>query len=299
MPGITFSHPQLEELKLDLDQALETALDFDFSYLRLAVYWLQVEQKRDQYNFATIQRILDRCQQAQQPVLMTLGLKAPRWPEFYWPPYLPNHDLTSTLNQQRLLKFIQATVENLQDYDCITHWQLENEPLDPSGPEQAVISLELLKNELQLLKELDERPVVLNLWANELLKRQHLQTLAPLADVIGLDLYPKVYLTSILGRALYQPPQQSTRHLRRALEKINQPIWLTELQAEPWEKNQASYLKDNPGSISPRQLKNNLRLAQKLPVTETLLWGFEYWLWRAKQGDDRYLKTVKNWLRQN
>ena len=71
---------------------------------------------------------------------------------------------------------------------------------------------------------------------------------------------------------------------------------ITELQAEPWEKDEKGYLSKNPKSISPKLLESNLKKTLSLGVKEILLWGFEYWYYQKSQGDNRYLEVVREYL---
>ncbi|MEK7188721.1 MAG: hypothetical protein AAB685_02630 [Patescibacteria group bacterium] len=75
-----------------------------------------------------------------------------------------------------------------------------------------------------------------------------------------------------------------------------QKVIITELQAEPWEKDEKGYLSKNPKSISPKLLESNLKKTLSLGVKEILLWGFEYWYYQKSQGDNRYLEVVREYL---
>ncbi|MBD3250234.1 MAG: hypothetical protein GF381_01520 [Candidatus Pacebacteria bacterium] len=293
IPGITFSHPHLSRLGLDPDQALQTALEFNFSYIRLGSYWNELEPKPGQYNFDCLFNLLERCQAAAQPVVLTVGVKAPRWPEFYWPDRLSAKSTANQTTQQQILEFTKQVVSSCQRFSCITHWQVENEPLDPSGPNNLSIPLVFLKKQIELVRQIDTRPVVINLWGNDLLVRGLFNQVEPLADIIGLDLYPKQFLTQFFGKSFYRGPSQTAKQLKELLIKSSRPIWITELQAEPWEKDETAYLSANPGSISPELVKKNFKWATQLPVEEIFLWGFEYWLWQAEQGNKDYLRVVK------
>ena len=90
----------------------------------------------------------------------------------------------------------------------------------------------------------------------------------------------------------YTGIHQPKNKLINALKESSKPIWITELQAEPWEKNEKGYFSKNPQSISPEKLIKNINDAKQLPVKEILLWGFEYWLWKEKNGDDSYLTIL-------
>ncbi len=295
--GITFSHLHLKHLGLDVDEAFKKALTFKFSHLRLGCYWSEIETEKNKYNFEKIEQFLEKCETANQPVILTVGSKAPRWPEFYWPDYLQNknpHDLEA---RTRIINFIEKTIKKLDHYNCITHWQIENEPLDPSGPAKLTISAEFLNQEIEAAKTLTNKHIIINFWGNDFLNRKLFKKTANQKNItIGLDLYPKQFVKKILGKNLYKGYlglHQPQNKLIETLKKLDQPIIITELQAEPWEENEQAYLAQNPQSISPNQLEKNIADAQKLPINEIMLWGFEYWLWQAKNGNYSYMELIK------
>lgn len=297
MFGITFSHSHLEFLGLDVFTSLDTAFTFGFSHIRLGAYWNWIERREGKYEFAQLHKLLNACELQAQPVVMTVGMKAPRWPEFYFPGFV-QPDPGNRKTQEKALKFIGKTLEETKKYSCITHWQAENEPLDPSGPQNLALSPAFLKEEIELIRRLDSRPVIVNLWGNDLVPRGLLPAALDLADVIGVDIYYRQYVRQVFGRNMYVPPKQE-REFAQLIDRSKKPVWITELQAEPWEKDNEGYLGENPGSISPDKLKGNLEKASRLRVKEILLWGFEYWLLRASRGDNRYLDTVRSFMKKD
>ncbi|MBT4124168.1 MAG: hypothetical protein HN981_05160 [Candidatus Pacebacteria bacterium] len=297
--GITFSHPHLEHLGLDKQKSLKKALAMNFSHIRLGAYWSEIEKIKNKHDFSDLLEILEQCEKEKQPIVMTVGVKAPRWPEFYWPEYIKEKNTENKNTQKNIIYFIKKTVKTLQKFSCITHWQIENEPLDPSGPSNKSISLDFLKQEISLVKKLDNRPVIINLWGNNFISRKFFQPTEKIADIIGLDFYPKQFVKNILRKNIYinyHGPHQSKSAIKKLLNKSSKPVWITELQAEPWEKNEQGYLSKNPKSISPQQLEKNIQQASKLPIQEILLWGFEYWLWQEKNGNSEYLEIVEKHL---
>jgi len=292
----TISHRQLDQLQLNTTSALEQALSMGFCHLRLPTYWSEVESEPNHYDFSLIKSWLKKCEVSHQPVVLTLGLKAPRWPEFYWPNYIQNRLADEAENHSRILSLIAETVTQLGEFSCISHWQVENEPLNPSGPTQDTIPFELLAHEVQLVRELDERPVLTTTWANNLKSAQLLEQLSSISDVVGIDLYYHQYLHRLLGRSLYTGPETSDQKLRQMITDLAKPVWITELQAEPWEKDEAGYRSSTPASCSPEKMSQNVAQASELGVQEIFLWGYEYWLFRAAQNDHRYLQQLQTLL---
>jgi len=292
--GITLSHLHLQYLQIPLDLAIEEALRCNFTHIRLGAYWNRLQQDQETYNFSQLKEILQKFEKNHQSVILTVGVKAPRWPEYYWPDFIspkdPNHEVT----KQQILQFVRHTVNELKNFSCITHWQVENEPLDPSGPDNLTISTDLLSQEIELIKELDPRPVIVTLWGNGMLTRKTFDQAANLADIVGLDLYYKQFVKQIFGQNIYKGPNQTSKELQKLILNSSKPVWITELQAEPWEKDEQSYLSKSPQSISPAKLQKNIANALASGAAETLFWGFEYWLWRKQQGDDSYMQIAQS-----
>ena len=294
--GITFSHPHLEYLGLNIDDSLKKALSMNFSHLRIGAYWTEIEKQEDKFDFSKLENILKKCEKEKQSVVLTIGVKAPRWPEFYWPEHIKLKNLNNKETQTKIIRFIKKTIQNFKKYKCIKYWQVENEPLDSSGPDNLSIPFEFLEEEVGIVRGMDDRKIIINLWGNDLLNRGYLKKTEELADIIGLDFYPKQFIKKIMGKSFYKNYvgiHQSKNKLIKDLKESKKPIWITELQAEPWEENEKGYFLKNPKSISPQKLVKNIEDAKKIPVEEIILWGFEYWLWKEKVGDDDYLTILQ------
>ena len=115
-----------------------------------------------------------------------------------------------------------------------------------------------------------------------------------LADIVGLDMYYKVFVTRQFSKSFYMGPRDSSEEIRKHLSQHKKPLWITELQAEPWEHNHKAYLSENPGSINPERLQKNVAEVTIMQPEAIFLWGSEYWLWKKNQGDDNMWRTVTN-----
>ena len=299
--GITFSHRQLQFLRCNVDDALQQALSLNFDYLRLCLYWDELEPQAKQFNWKIIQNILQKCQENQQAVVLTIGVKAPRWPEFYFPSWLETANITQQKTQDQLLQFISQALLELKSFSCIKYYQVENEALDPSGPKKKTIPLAFLKKEIELVRQLDpDREIITTLWGNQLSKRKILPKLAPISDIVGIDLYYRQFIKEILNQAIYIGPGDTSKKISQIIKQTQTKqkqvslIWIMELQAEPWESSNEKYLSVNPASISPQKIIDNYKMATKLPISTIFFWGYEYWYYRSQQGDSRYLKTIAN-----
>lgn len=277
--GTTFSHRHVSYLGLPIDESFDYLLSMKFQIIRLCCYWNEIQTYKNEWNFQNIHLLLKKCESAGQNVCITIGMKAPRWPEFYIPTWAVDNIDAACLN------FVSMGINQLKHYECISTWQIENEPLDPSGPKNQTVSETLLTREVDIVKKLDDRPVLLTVWGNTLFSRSCYKKITQHADIIGVDIY---YRVPTLG--IYCGPGGGDKNIAKSLQQSQKPIWLTELQAEPWENR---WTKPRSESMSPQILLENYKKARKLGAAAILLWGSEFWLKEAKNGNPDYLNAVK------
>lgn len=288
--GATFSHLQAKTLGQNPRDSYTRLLKLPLTHIRLCAYWSEIQPKPEAWHFAELQWQLQRAQAAHKQVTLVCGQKSPRWPEFHLPTWLNTpikHDSAP------LLRYLKKLITQVQPYHCIKAWQIENEPFDPSGPDQQVIDLNLFTAEVQLVRSLDHRPIVSTVWGNTLLTRASADLLMPLVDRVGIDIYPTVStnLPTPLPRYYHQwlPSNWMRTKIRRSLK----PIYCAELQAEPWEANQALFLSADQQSMSPAQLKKNILFAQSIGIEQIDCWGTEYWLYAQDTLNQDYSEIIR------
>lgn len=286
--GTTFSHRHLISLGLEPQSAFRSLLDLKFDLIRLCGYLDELWPSSDNFYFKQLDWYLEQCEASGQSCLLTLGMKAPRWPEFYLPGWLTKRNLVHYLPE-----YICQAIQYFGKYSCIHYWQIENEPLDPSGPNKQQVDFEVLQAEVAAARQTGtDLPIILTAWGNELKQRNIAIKMASLADIIGIDMY---YRVPAFWK-FYTGPAASDNYYRDLPGKLNKPVWLAELQAEPWEKTVIPPIHHTP-SMNPSRLKTNLAQATLLQYPVVLLWGFEYWYWLRQQGYPEYWKTVTEIIR--
>jgi hypothetical protein len=158
-----------------------------------------------------------------------------------------------------------------------------------------IISTDLLAAEIQLVKRVDPaRKIIVNLWGNDLTHRNCLPQATTLADIIGLDIYYKQFLTKKLHVVLHRGPRDTDITISRCMQATSKPFWITELQAEPWEASDRDYRSQQPKSMNPARLKEHFTRAALLKPEVILFWGAEYWLWKKAQGDAGMWNTARD-----
>jgi hypothetical protein len=309
--GLTFSPREATYRDLSWQPAFDAALDVSPALVRLGAYWHEIEPTPGVYDFSTIDWLLDRATARQQRVLFTVGMKAPRWPEYYLPWWLANRlhlpDGIRVSDEPTVraatLAFVRRTVEHVRERQTIAAWQVENEPLDPSGPHAWHIGADFLAEEIAIVRELDDqqRPVVVTAFVethpfaatprgrDELVVRAR-EVLAK-ADVLGLDVYP-TRTTHVFGTELTitWPAwiwSGALGELRSLATDAGKDAWIVEAQAEPWVIGGEAPPPAWPGAeMAPARTASVLGEFQAAGYRTVLLWGVEHWEARRTQHED-------------
>jgi hypothetical protein len=286
--GFTFSSKYCDQLNLPVLPALETLLTkIKPQTVRICAYWDQIEPEPGNFDFSMLDKQIDIVEKSGVELVVAIGRKVPRWPEFHEPQWVLSKDkqfLTENLN-----KYLTRIVEKYQRVNTLKLWQVENEPLVDFGYGRFPVSFTDLETETDLVRSIDDHDILLT----DSGERSNWQEIAKLADVVGINIYTAVY-DSFRRRYLYH--NYSPGFYTAKAEKINKPMLVAELQAEPWGAAEITSLTaaEVAKSISPERLQDNIGLALNAGFTEIWYWGVEWWLWLAKQGNDSYFELVKD-----
>jgi len=206
----------------------------------------------------------------------------PRWPECHDPNWLKDLDTKSQTTEQ--LRYVKDLVEYFKHYDNIKMWQVENEPFLTSFGECPAMSIDFLKQEISLVKSLDDRPVLitdsgeLSFW---------LKT-GKLGDKFGHTLY-RVVFNKYIGHIHYYLPASFYR-IKALLADIKpENVIVAELQAEPWVPDGYTLRLDYGRMVSfmdSKKLTGNYNFAKQTGASEIYFWGVEWWYWLKTQKDN-------------
>ena len=325
--GTSFSPVRAGYLGLDYRSAFKRLEAMHFRVIRLSSYWDQVDSE----GYDQLDWLMNEAQRARQPIVLTVGMKALGWPEFFIPASVTD---LATLNQGQdvasdsslragTLAFVEDTVLRYRDNPALVGWQIENEPLNRAGPQRLWIDAGFLRDEISSVRQLDRhhRPLIVNAFSHFNLVfdqasarqgfdlRQWLgfdadsaerDSLAVLnrGDVLGLDVYTAIGYQFLgqdhLSRADGDWPDRLAR-VRELAKRQGKQAWITEAQAEPWESAQETYT--DPKSTNPVAIRSIFENLKDAGYGTVLFWGSEYWLWRADNGDPRWIDAIKAILR--
>lgn len=287
--GVTFSPAYATELGLDWRELyLKILTDLKVRSLRIPAPWDQIEPRPGEFDFTSLDFILDQAGNYQAQVILILGVKQPRWPECHLPSW--TNTLTLTDRQSATLNYIEKVLIHVRQHPQIWAYQIENEPFVEFGPDCQTADIQFLNKEVELVKRLDpSKLIILTHSGEDLLPITEMR----LSKIYGTTLYRSVH-DPVFGQVKYiYPPTYYTLKsvLTRALfAKDNQRTIISELQAEPWSTKPLS---ETPLELQLKlfpadDLQYNIEFARQTGFSEVYLWGVEWWYWMLTQGYPEY-----------
>ena len=333
--GISFRPLQAEAFGLGARETLRTLLDLPFSLIRLGAYWNRLERKPGAFDPRELDGQIDASERSGKQVIVCVGaVKTFGYPEFF----APDHHLLGGIREGALVRpishpalleaavaFVSRVVERYRDRKSIVAWQVEHEAVDPLGMEHSWrLSTSFVENEIQAVRRVDStRPILLNgylpnsrleqlpQWWRTRDQGDSLELAAQLADIVGIDYYPRHALlgagpwTAYLNGSM-DSWKRVAGMLRASSRTRDLRLMITEAQAEPWERvtTPPSALPGAMYSCPPDQVIANYNgimhgaHAAGLNLEAYLFWGAEYWVLRSAKGDMSYLGSFKRILEE-
>jgi hypothetical protein len=327
--GISVRSPQLDAFELDSVAAIEELLRYPFAIVRLGAYWSRIEPAPGVFDPSQLDHQVEVADRAGKQIIVCVGaLKTFGYPEFFAPRHvvesLPEHARVRSIDHPDVLagatEFIARIVDRYRGVGSIVAWQVEHESVDPLGFEHSWrLDAEFVRAETMAVREADDtRPVLMNgflpvsllgsltQWLQTRDQGDSLHVAARLADIVGVDFYPRVGLFTLGPFTLYIDSSRSPWQFRRLspMLRVRRRVMISEGQAEPWETvviPPHGPLR-TPSSCTPEQLIANynacLTRARRVghPLDAYLFWGAEYWLLRQRHGDPSYLQAFERVL---
>jgi beta-galactosidase GanA len=326
--GISFRPLQVKAFRLDARATLENLLAYPFQLIRLGAYWNQIETEAGEFQTAELDWQIEAAEKAGKEIILCVGpIKTFGYPEFFVPAHhlrkpLPEHTLIRPAAYPGLMEaaegFIMRIVERYKAHKSIIAWQLEHEAVDPLGIEHSWrLDFTFVEQEAQALRKADpSRPLLMNgflptslpvrvsQWWQTRDQGDSLAIAQRLADMVGIDYYPRHALVSIGGRTLYLDGSQGSRQKQKRKQLLawsqahGKPLLVAEGQAEPWEAVTTPPNPQGQGMYSclPEQVIHNYNAWLSESSEDTglfayLFWGAEYWMLRKQGGDSSYLQA--------
>jgi hypothetical protein len=295
--GITFSSKQAKNLELDWEKAyLDILTELNINKIRIPAYWDLIEKEKDSYNWDEIDFLVKNASERGVEIILAIGGRLPRWPECHFPAWYK--ELPDSSKEEKLLNYIEKTINRYKDYENISAWQIENEPFLPFFGECPKLDKDLLDKEIALAKNIDDRPIVitdsgeLSLWVPA----------ARRADIFGTTMYRDTY-SKALNSYVHYPIESSFFKFKKNIVRLFSfpKKWIViELQGEPWGPKQYQDLtkEEKAKTMDKEKFKEMIEFSSKTGFKEFYLWGVEWWYWERERGNtemwDEALRLFNN-----
>lgn len=318
--GTTFSTVQCGYLGLDASQtraSLTRLSSMGFDTIRICAYWNRLD-KGDRLDLDELFWQLDEVgRNGIKECILTIGLKAPRYPEFYIPArFLDKYPELKKSHYQMiaypdvlrsLLDYNSQVIERTRDYPFIRYYQVENEPRNivlvsdyQSIPEAVV------KQEIAGARELirsHQKILLTNSVGNPIIdspEKKFYETLNFQPDAVGLNVYNKVPFILGLYHHVAQEfwDDQIVKWQNAMVARGVEPM-IVESQAEPWEFNRLVSLDkgDHYPSANPQETVDLAVNLGKVGYKKVLLWGGEYWVaHHLRYGEEIWLRPMQKFM---
>lgn len=279
--GVTFSTIHARELGLDPRETFTALLDdAGVRRFRIPVYWSDVEPRQGEPHWDDVDWMMAEAEKRGAAVTLAIGMKVPRWPECFVPDWAEGGEPPA--RYAALETFLGAVVARYQNSPALVRWQVENEPQFEFGvcpkPDASEWS-----REVRLVRQADGQHPVAGTVSGEL--EPWLPVAGPVDD-LGISLYRTTW-NPVFGYFHYPIPAWVYRVRALAVRPFVDEVAISELQAEPWFGEPIA--NNTPAEwatyFTPRDLADNVAFAARTGISETSLWGAEWWFWLKKHGD--------------
>ncbi len=292
--GVTFSQTMSTDLGLDWKTNYGAILNnLKPSAIRLVAYWNLVQPQPDTWSFDDLDWQMEEAKKANIPVVLTIGQRVPRWPECHYPDWLDKDNQRE--REDKLTRYIETMVQRYRDYPNLLAWQVENEAfLKLVYIKCPSTSKEFVDKEIKIVKALDPGREVIVTDSGQV---GTWYKAAQLGDSLGVTFYRKVYR---LGLGAYKYPYFLGRitFSRWLAHKPQQPLYVMELQAEPWGDKPIQDMTPVEAEkfFSLDDFHAAIKQSEVTGATRYYFWGAEWWYAIQQKGIPTYWDAAKSYM---
>ncbi|MCL4357738.1 beta-galactosidase [Patescibacteria group bacterium] len=280
--GVSFIPDYAESLGVNPKAAYAALLNIGVRQFRLTSYWSDIEPTKGSYNFSQLDWEFAMANAAHAKIILTVGLRQPRWPECH-PPAWVNTAAPLSSWEPELLSFMKAVINRYKNNPALEAWQLENEYFLKGFGDCNNFSRSRLINEYNLLKQLDpHHPIILGRSNNAI----GFPINKPTPSIYAISVYKRVWDANVTHRYLEYPYPAWFYSFLAGVQEIYQHknMIIAEMQAEPWTPDgktipEVSLAVQNE-SLNASRLKNRFSFSKATGMKDVIMWGAEYWYYR-------------------
>ncbi len=291
--GVSFIPDYAKYLGLDPKETYQALLGLNIKEFRLTSYWSDIENTKGTYDFSTLDWEFNLAKQANAKIILTVGLRQPRWPECHIPSWATNED--KSVWQPQLMNLITSVVNRYKDYSNLVSFQVENEYFLKGFGTCTDFSRDRLVQEYNLVKSLDPNHSIILARSNNAIGMPIGQ---PKGDEYSISIYKRVWDKTITHRYFEYPFPAWFYGFLAGIQEIflGKNMIVGELQAEAWPPNGQSIpetsLAEQNKSLDASRLKDRFNYGKATGMKNIILWGGEYWYYREKILNDPSLWNV-------
>ena len=123
--GVSFIPDYAESLGVNPKSTMDALLHIGVKQFRLVSYWTDGEPTEGHYDFSQLDWEFQKAEAAHAKIILTLGLRQPRWPECHMPSWAANEPESQW--EPQLENYMQAVVERYKNSPSLESYQVENE----------------------------------------------------------------------------------------------------------------------------------------------------------------------------
>ena len=294
--GVSFIPDYAQSLGLNPQQTMDALLGIGVRQFRLVSYWSDTEPAPGQYDFSQLDWEFAKADAAHAHIILTVGLRQPRWPECHPPSWIDTSRPTAAW-QPQLEQFMSAVINRYRGNQALESYQLENEYfLHGFGLcTNQTYNRDRLISEFNLVKHLDPaHPVIIGRSDNAV----GIPVGQPQPDEFSISIYRRVWDANVTHRYLEYPfPAWFYAFLGGWQELADhRNMMVGELQAEAWPPHGQTIpetsLAEQNKSINAQRLRDIFQYGKATGMRQVNLWGAEYWYYRLTVLHDPSLWNV-------
>jgi hypothetical protein len=279
--GVSFIPDYAQSLGLNPQSTMNALIGIGVKQFRLVSYWNDIEPTQGEYNFSQLDWEFQQADTAHAKIILTLGLRQPRWPECHMPTWAQNEPVSEW--QPQLETFIKAVVNRYKNSPSLESYQLENEYFLQGFGYCTNFSRSRLVSEYNLVKQTDpHHPIIVGRSNNAL----GFPVNQPVPDEFSISIYRRVWDAAYTHRYIEYPFPAWFFGFLAGVQKIydHKDMMIGELQAEAWPPHgqtipQTSLAEQNK-SFNATRFKDVVSYGKATGMRSIDLWGAEYWYYR-------------------
>jgi hypothetical protein len=291
--GVSYIPDYAQSLGLNPEATMDALLGINIKQFRLVSYWGDGEPTPGHYDFSQLDWEFQKAEASHAKIILTLGLRQPRWPECHMPTWATNE--TESQWQPQLENYMQAIVERYKNSPSLGSYQVENEYFLSGFGICTNADRSRLISEYNLVKRLDpNHPIIVTRSDNA----NGIPVGQPQPDEFSISIYRRVWDASVTHRYLEYPYPAWYYGFLAGWQKLadRRDMMIGELQAEAWAPHGQSItetsLAEQSKSINAQRLQAVFNYGKATGMHSIDLWGAEYWYYRKVVLNDPSLWNV-------